>query len=51
MEGDVPNINIVDEFPLTLGDSGKLLSNGSIEIDAGEDRDVDDVKHSEQHIQ
>ena len=52
VEGDVPHIHTVAKFPCSLDDSSKLLSNVSIEIDAGEDRDVDDVvKHSEQHIQ
>ena len=51
VEGDVPHINIVAKFFLILGDSSKLLSNGSIEIDAGDDWDVDNVKHSEEHIQ
>ena len=57
LEGEVPRIHTA-KFSLRLGDthhhstSGRLLSNGSIEIDAGGDRDADadDSKDSEQQI-
>ena len=57
LEGKVPHIHTA-KFSLRLGDmhhystSGRLLSNGSIEIDAGggRDADADHSKDSEQHI-